>query len=258
MVDELIRKYADEIERIIRDDTAGDYTWNGLLFSFLREVDEARTLVQPEVSNNYFTNVLGGPSDEETVAKIREYMKLDAPVEDEHRRYDIQTHNEEMGYTLFAYNLTYDDAQQISSSFRDDAIWRIVDHGASTEEEEPEKEPELLYDVIVGRNELYAHKVSYEDAQMYLREAPKWQVPRMVVNQESLNDVSYYDGKSNPEDDSAVDDDENKYYDVQIRRAGGWQDLVRKVTWSEAVSWSENQTLSTNVIDHDPNRVTLY
>lgn len=192
MVDELIRKYADEIERIIRDDTAGDYTWNGLLFSFLREVDESRTL-KYEVEN----------------------------VESD----TVRTHS-------------------------------VLENVKAPVETEPEKEPELLYDVIVGRDELYAHKVSYEEAQQYLREAPKWQVPRMVINQESLNDVSYYDDKkSNPEDDSAVDE-ENRYYDVQVYKAGWW-DYIRQVSFAYAQSALKDidGEFETKVIDHDPNRV---
>lgn len=36
--DELIRKYAKEIERIIENGTQGDYTWEGLLASFARDL----------------------------------------------------------------------------------------------------------------------------------------------------------------------------------------------------------------------------
>lgn len=36
-LNELINKYADEIERIIENDTAGDYTWLGLLVTFATE-----------------------------------------------------------------------------------------------------------------------------------------------------------------------------------------------------------------------------
>src|ERR1043165_2866819 len=120
---ELIRKYAGEIERIIRDNTMGDYTWNGLLFSFLRDVDAERSKPEPQAykpgNSGYFDTVLG-----------------EAPVEE-----------------------------------------------AST-----------------------------------------------------------------------VDDDENKYYDVQVRHGNGWNDFLRRVTWTEAISISENLNVSTNVIEYDPNR----
>lgn len=41
-VDDLIRFYADEAERIYAQRTRGDYTWIGLLAEFLMKVDETR------------------------------------------------------------------------------------------------------------------------------------------------------------------------------------------------------------------------
>jgi hypothetical protein len=39
-MDELIKKYANEIERIVLARTFGDYTWYGLLAAFAQEVEE--------------------------------------------------------------------------------------------------------------------------------------------------------------------------------------------------------------------------
>ena len=36
---ELIKKYATEAERIYNARTAGDFTWDGLLFEFMRELE---------------------------------------------------------------------------------------------------------------------------------------------------------------------------------------------------------------------------
>lgn len=40
--DELIKKYADEIKNIIGRGTVGDYTWEGVLVTFMMEVDKTR------------------------------------------------------------------------------------------------------------------------------------------------------------------------------------------------------------------------
>jgi hypothetical protein len=39
-MDELIKKYADEIKRIVLARTFGDYTWYGLLAAFAQEVQQ--------------------------------------------------------------------------------------------------------------------------------------------------------------------------------------------------------------------------
>lgn len=183
MTDELIRKYADEIERIIRDDTAGDYTWNGLLFSFLREVDESRTL-KYEVEN------------------------VESDI--------VRTHS-------------------------------VLENVKAPVETEPEKEPELLYDVKIarfGQTENYAYKVSYDEAQEYFNEANRreWN-PRIVINPESLADTSYYDP-------------ENKSYDVQVYKAGWW-DYIRQVSFAYAQSALKDvdDEFEARMIDHDPDRV---
>lgn len=182
MSDELIRKYADEIERIIRDNTAGDYTWNGLLFSFLREVDESRTL-KYEVEN----------------------------VESD----TVRTHS-------------------------------VLENVKAPVETEPEKEPELLFDVEVtrfGYKELYAHNVSHEEALTYAAEI-KSHNPRIVVSKGQIeNPVAAVDG-------------ENRYYDVQVYKAGWW-DYIRQVSFAYAQSALKDidGEFETKVIDHDPNRV---
>lgn len=226
--DDLIRKYAKEIERIITQDTIGDYTWNGLLFSFLREVDESRTL-------KYEVETFDG----DTVNTFSVLQNETAPEEDEHKRYDIQLHDTVMGWTIFASNLTYDNAQEISSAFRDDVTWRLVDHGASTEEDKPEKEPELLYDVKItrfGETENYAYKVPYDEAQALLREAPFWQAPRIVVNEESLND-----DKSDPEE---------KTYDVHVHD-GWWKLLASDVSKEHADALVKDLRVRYIIEEHD-------
>ena len=35
---EIIKKYAKEIQKVISEGTVGDYTWEGLLLYFLREI----------------------------------------------------------------------------------------------------------------------------------------------------------------------------------------------------------------------------
>ena len=215
--DDLIRKYAKEIERIITQDTIGDYTWNGLLFSFLREVDESRTLKY----------------------EVESVDDSEMPDE-ENRYYDIQTYAEGFGWTVFAYKLTYDNAQEIFRSFRDDAVWRLVDHGASTEEDEPEKESELLYDVKItrfGETENYAYKVPYDEAQAFLKEAPFWQAPRIVVNEESLNDDKKFDPKE-------------KTYDVHVHD-GWWRLLESNVSKEHADELVKGLTDRYIIEEHD-------
>lgn len=39
-LDEIINKWAEQLERVYKYQTAGDYTFHGILASFLRECDE--------------------------------------------------------------------------------------------------------------------------------------------------------------------------------------------------------------------------
>lgn len=167
MTDELIRKYASEIKRIVAHNTVGDFTWEGLLFSFLREVDESRTL-----------------------------------------KYEVQT---EEGDTV-----------------------RVYAGGEAAVETEP------VYDVFYtnnsGAKELYAHRVSYEDAQEYVTHLAKRTNPRIVQN---------------------VEDEENKTYDIQVRQGDRWVDYYRNIPWTDAIRISEGATVVTNVIEYDPLRATI-
>lgn len=47
-VDDLIRFYADEAERIYAHRTRGDFTWVGLLASFLMAVDDRERVLEAE------------------------------------------------------------------------------------------------------------------------------------------------------------------------------------------------------------------
>lgn len=40
-INDIVKKYAEDAGRIYTNRTAGDYTWEGLLVSFLREVEES-------------------------------------------------------------------------------------------------------------------------------------------------------------------------------------------------------------------------
>lgn len=165
MTDELIRKYAGEIKRILDGNTMGDFTWEGLLFSFLREVDESRTL-----------------------------------------KYEVETFD---GNTVHEYA-----------------------------EAAVEKEP--LYDVKVtnGPNkELYAHKVSYDEAVAYASEAGSHRNPTIVQNTE---------------------DEENRFYDVQVW-SGMWYDAARHCTYEYANRFgAEVSGFEYRVIDHDPTRQPVW
>lgn len=44
IVDELIAEYAEKLERIYNERTAGDHTFTGVLAMFLSEVDNTRVL----------------------------------------------------------------------------------------------------------------------------------------------------------------------------------------------------------------------
>lgn len=169
MTDELIRKYAGEIQRILDRNTMGDFTWEGLLFSFLREVDESRTL-----------------------------------------KYEVETYE---GDTVRVY--------------------------AGEEPVKSEPEPEPVYDVFYNNGpnkELYAHRVSYEDAQEYVTHLAKRTNPRIVQN---------------------VEDEENKTYDIQVRQGDRWVDYYRNIPWTDAIRISEGATVVTNVIEYDPLRTTI-
>ena len=38
---EIIKKYAEEIQKVVSQGTVGDYTWEGLLLYFLQEIEGA-------------------------------------------------------------------------------------------------------------------------------------------------------------------------------------------------------------------------
>ena len=39
---EIIKKYAEEIQKVVSQGTVGDYTWEGLLLYFLQEIEGAK------------------------------------------------------------------------------------------------------------------------------------------------------------------------------------------------------------------------
>lgn len=39
---EIIKKYAEEIQKVVSEGTVGDYTWEGLLLYFLQEIEGAK------------------------------------------------------------------------------------------------------------------------------------------------------------------------------------------------------------------------
>lgn len=173
MTDELIRKYAGEIKRIVEGNTMGDFTWEGLLFSFLRDVDESRTLHKVETF------------DGDTVKTFSVLENVEAPVKSE-----------------------------------------------------PEPKPvyDVFYNNTAGVKELYAHKVSYEDAQNYVMQLSSRTNPTIIQNTE---------------------DEENRFYDVQIW-SDMWYDAARHCSYDYANSFSEELKFEYRVIDHDPSRQPVW
>lgn len=172
MTDELIRKYASEIKRIVAHNTVGDFTWEGLLFSFLREVDESRTL-----------------------------------------KYEVET-------------------------FDGDAVdtFSVPQNVEAPVKSKPEPVYDVFYNSTAGVKELYAYKVSYEDAQNYVMQLSSRTNPTIIQNTE---------------------DEENKTYDIQVRQGDRWVDYYRNIPWTDAIRISEGATVVTNVIEYDPLRETI-
>lgn len=56
-VDLIIDQYAEELRTIYTNQTAGDYTFEGVLMTFLREVDEVRKPTMPTMPTE-LTNLL--------------------------------------------------------------------------------------------------------------------------------------------------------------------------------------------------------
>ena len=54
---EIIKKYAEEIQKVISEGTVGDYTWEGLLLYFLQEIEGANrptsTFRETQQENRY-------------------------------------------------------------------------------------------------------------------------------------------------------------------------------------------------------------
>lgn len=151
MTDELIRKYAGEIERIIDGNTIGDFTWEGLLFSFLREVDESRTLVEPEVYtiNNYST-----PTADAAVVKEPELL-FDVEI----FRYGKKE--------LYAHKVPYEEAEQFLADAPRQSGARIVPNQESLNDSVDDEN--RFYDVQVWNGMWYdaARHCTYEYANRF-------------------------------------------------------------------------------------------
>lgn len=54
--DELIRKYAEKLEKVYNEQTAGDFTFDGILAQFLREYDKMCDVDEIRYFDQYSTH----------------------------------------------------------------------------------------------------------------------------------------------------------------------------------------------------------